>query len=1017
MSFHLRLAGSIQACKPTRFFLEICENFIHTLSGNHSTMRERLTKRHMMIWRFVRAFCALALIVAMIAPFPFMESVASAFTFVLLAVKHTVRSPHGPQEAPPQSPSHNSAPRLKVFTQNTREVVFGEPIASAIVIDPNIVTVEVKGDRSCLIKGLMVGTTILIISGKSSRITYAIDVERPPAVRRPRNNDERRVEQPGSSSGSISLYFTPGFNGGPALLRHSFEYQQKLANNRTLRMSGEMFRFFGGGERALTLPVGTSFGANRFTLGLDSPAARLDFMDSALEVSPLGFSGFLLRGPHFVSTPESRWRGLELFAGIASPQLKLFNQGEGRVAGAIMPIIQSKSWRVRAGFFFIAPLHKTAGPANVASQGGMVLHTDVRYTPDERTTVEGEAAYANGGLSWRARLDLRRGAFNFYGELSSLDRRSPMIAIGAQSGGHQTSAFNLQWQPTARFSAAVSYSRTTTVPLESSSRLQLNSTGFLVSTNFRPTRNINLGFSLNQQVINAPTSARAPFLLNLQTRTAVIKYDQRFNRQWANSTEVRLILSREANTDEQMSHGLILHEQLRYAWASGSITGFVNYRSNTPSLESLVLRNPALLPVEFRAAFAADPVRFLLTNRDALPLLLQGIELPLTRNTESGFRLQSAFSHLNITGEMLYSVGKFRASEQRTLFTSLSANLKLDAANSIQVSAGHTFSVGGIASQTSLTVGYVHRFGAGSGGGFQFSKLLGRDRGRIEGRVFFDLNSNGQDDANEPGIAGMKVQLDGNRSATTDVSGHFSLGSLEPGAFDVALISDDIGVKLRSSGATLQHVSLSARQTINLSFGLTNSGFVAGRVFNDLSLTGESTAGDAPGLSGVKFTLRPVVATADSRPLSQMADGNGLYEFRNLAPGKYLLGIDTATLPANFRLTAQTTWPITVSPLQGLYLDLPFAAQRAISGIIYLDRDGDGQYDPQKDVVVEGARIAAGNSQAVSNRQGLYLLRNLPAGRIEVHVSLSTGKGSGIVNIELGPDPILRNGVNLMVSE
>jgi hypothetical protein len=975
-------------------------------------MRARLTRRRTMAWRFSRVLCVLALTIAVIAPFPFMETGALAITIVRLVVKLTVLPQIGPQEVLPKSPSHNHAQRIKVFTEDTREVVFGEAIASAIVIEPNIVEVVVKGDRSVLIKGLMVGATILIISGKSSRITYAIDVERAPVVTPLRHNDEQRVELPGSSSGSYSLYFTPGFNGGPAFLRHGFEYKLELANNRTLRMSGETFRFFGSGERALTFPLGTRFGANRLTLGLDSSTSKVDLLDSELDISRLSFSSYSLRGLHFISTSNSRWRGLELFAGNARPQLTLFNQGEGRLAGVVLPITQGTSWRIRAEVFMIMPRRKLAG-----QEGGMVWKGDARYAPDERTTADGEVAYANGGVSWRARLDLRRGPFNFYGELSRLDCRSPMIAIGAQSGGQQTSMFSFQWRPTARFNAAVSYNRTTTVPLVSSGRIELNSATFLAGINFSPIRSAHLGLSFNQQMIDTPASAVVPFLLNLQTRSAVIKYSQRINHLWTNDLEGRYILSREAKTDAQLNSGFSFREQLRLTLRHASIIGFLNYRSNTPSLESLILRSPALLPAEFRSAFAANPVQFLLTNRDALPRFLNGVALPLTSNKESGLRLQTAFQRLNFSGEAVYSVGRFLASEQRTILTTFGANLRLDEANSVQVSAARAFSLDGTASQTSLTVGYVHRFGAGSGGGFQFSNLLGLDRGRIQGRVFFDLNGNGQDDTGEPGIAGMKIQLDGDRIATTDVRGHFDLGSFKSGEFDVALISDDIGVKLRSSRATLQHVSLSARQTINISFGLTNSGFVAGRVFNDLFLTGEPTAGDAPGLSGVKFTLRPVAATADSRPLSQMVSGNGLYEFRNLAPGKYILEIDPVTIPADFRLPAQTAWPITVSPLEGSYLDLPFAAQRAISGIVYLDKDRDGRFDPQKDVVVEGARVAAGNSEAVSTRQGLYLLRNLPAGRIEVHFYLPTGKGNGIINIELGPDPVLRDGVNLMVSE
>jgi hypothetical protein len=976
-------------------------------------MRERLTIRRKITRRCVRVLRAQALAVAVITAVAFTEPVASAFTS---AVSCLGFQPTDPQEAPPQAPSRNLAPRIKLIAQTTSEVAFGEPITSIIVIDPAIATAEVKGDRSVLITGLMTGNTILIISGKSSRITYAIDVEHPPEAKRPRSNEER-AERLGSLSGSNSVYFTPGSNGAPSLLRESFEYRQKLPNNRTLRMSGEMFRFFGGGERAFTQVPVTGFVANRIMVGLDSPTIKLDLLDSPLEISQLGLRGFLLRGPHFVSTRESRWRGLELFAGNASPQLTFLNQGQGRVAGAIIPIIQSKSLRVRSGFSFIAPSLKLDSPANAASQGGMVLQTDVRYTPDVRTTVEGETAYANGGLSWRAKLDLLRGAFNFSGELSSLDRHSPMIAIGAQSGGRKTSAFSLQWQPAARFSASAGYYRTTTVPLDGSSRIQLNSTAFLVSTNFRPTTSANLGLSLNQQVVDAPASTLGSFLLNLQTRTAVIKYDQRINRRWANDLEARLILSREANTDAQMNHGLTLREQLHFAWAGGSVTGFVNYRSNTPSLESLILRNPGLLPVELRAAYAADPIRFLLTNRDALPLFLNGVQLPLTLNKEGGVRLQSAFWRLNFTGEMVYSTGKFIATEQRALLTSFSTNIRLDAANSLQVNVAGAFAFSGTGTHPSISAGYVHRFGTGSGGGYQFSRLLGLDRGHIQGRVFGDLNGNGQEDPGENGIAGMTVRMDGNRSVVTDSRGDFSFGSLEPGDFDVELSSDDLGVKLRASNATRQHVSLSARHTVNLSFGLTSSGFAAGRVFNDLLLTGEQAAGDAPGLPGVKIILQPAEATADIKPLIQMVDGNGLYEFRNLAPGKFLLRLDTATLPANFRLPAQTTWPITVNPLQGVYLDFPVAAQRAVSGTVYIDFDGDGKFSPENDTPVPGAYVRIGQAEAITDNTGSYILRNIVAGKAEIVAGTTRGYESRSIVIDLPASPGILRDVNLAISK
>jgi uncharacterized protein (DUF2141 family) len=339
-------------------------------------------------------------------------------------------------------------------------------------------------------------------------------------------------------------------------------------------------------------------------------------------------------------------------------------------------------------------------------------------------------------------------------------------------------------------------------------------------------------------------------------------------------------------------------------------------------------------------------------------------------------------------------------------------NLRLDAANSLQLSGSRLFGANGTGGQSTLTVSFVHRFGAGSGGGLQFSRLLGLERGRIQGRVFFDLNGNGKDDANEPGVAGMKVQIAADRSATTDQGGRFRFDT-NSGGYQISLVSEDLGVRWRASTMTEQRGFLSARQTVNISFGVTDYGSVAGRVFNDVLQKGDQEAGSLPGIANVRLSVRLKSAAGPS--YTATADGSGAYQFRNLSPGLYILELEPATLPADFRMPAQTSWLVTVEPLGNFYLDIPLAAQRAASGVVFIDTDGNGKFDAEKDVPVEGARVMSGKREAITGKDGAYILRNLPAGKLELRARAPWGSESDFIGIDLAEGPTRTKGINFAV--
>jgi len=983
-----------------------------------SPKKGKFTKQRRLKPKYIRSLCVLTSVFFITATLIITRITFSADGIVLpnkstVQILKSAATPEPTKTPPSNVPPQAAALRIKLIIGETRDVSVPGAANSVMVVSPEIAAAQIKNANILTVTGVKIGETILIISGDGKRQTFIVEVAwKPPAAPfQTSTHAEQLSSENDKMSGSYNALYTKGSGQNLSLVRNRLELRRKLSEDRTLRVSGEMYKFLGRNDRQKEFGNFQNYGLNRISAGVDSSGKTIDFLDSQVRVSPVSSNSFEMRGFHYSEkpktskNPDSPRKGIEVFTGLARPTSVFYDKTRAKLFGAMLPAASGDSWQVRAGFVSV-----TASENNQSGHGGTALLLNGSYAPNKKFSADGDMGFANGSLSWGARLNLKLKKFGAFGEFSRVDKNSPLSNLNALSGGRQTEAFSVYWRPDNRLSFSAKYNHTNIERLGNSRFANFNRSTFSANASYRPDKNSSLSFRFtDQQVETAAPGSSSKFQIATHTFTA--GYNTRFNRHLSNDFEAGINFSREANAESELETGFNLREQLRFSWSENSLTGFFNYTNRSASLTSLIMRNPQILPLDLQPVFVLNPVLFLQAYRDRLAFLLPGIDLPITRSLEAGIRFQTTVSRFTLSGETRYGAGEIFGQNQKNLFTSIGADFRLDSANSVQINASY---LSGATSQTAIIFGFTHRFGGDGGNGFQLSKFLGFDKGKVSGRVYQDLNGNGQDDRGEPGVAGTTVQLNDKRSVKTDRDGRYQFTANE-GGYNVIVVSEDLGVRVRASTATVQKIFIASRQTVNVNFGVSGFGFIAGRVFNDAVSAGDAGKTDFRGLDGVRLVLRSLDARSENFVTDQMSAGGGNYEFRNLSPGNYRLEIDSATLPANFRLPAQTFREIKVEPLAGFYLDIPIAAQRAIVGVVFIDRDGDGKFNPQADETVEGVCIIADNAAATSNQNGAYILRNLRAGKIKVNVRTSSGTVNPSVFIELVAEPTTRRAVNLAV--
>ncbi len=161
------------------------------------------------------------------------------------------------------------------------------------------------------------------------------------------------------------------------------------------------------------------------------------------------------------------------------------------------------------------------------------------------------------------------------------------------------------------------------------------------------------------------------------------------------------------------------------------------------------------------------------------------------------------------------------------------------------------------------------------------------ERGGVAGIVFLDENGNGRRDADEPGISGVRVVIEG-RTVTTDDEGRYYLDDLlpwEPARIEILHAS--LAHPLWAPAVRSVDVTLSPSSVRRVDLAVVRGGEIRGRVVRE-------TGGRETPVAGVSILLVDLSRGGRTVEVTTFADGR--FYAMGLAPGGYEVRVTPGSL-------------------------------------------------------------------------------------------------------------------------
>jgi SdrD B-like domain len=896
---------------------------------------------------------------------------------------------------------------IEVYWQDSLTVP-APGVSQIVVVDESICRAEVSGDN-VRVFGLARGDTAAFAWVGGQRIAFRINVVQPPATPPAPQLSEAALQHMGYGTiGSLTQYFNDSVGRSRVLLQQQFSWDQ---NNGPAHLSVRA-----QANSTLDESAAPGFNLTSGSIQYRRPGLEINLLDFALHLNGAGhdyipqltnWNTVVLRGAGV--TIQSGANTYGMFAGATPSYYYLTLAGTKQLAGFTFSHTQSDKLELYSTIALV-----NAPPVSQLLTGGRQISafdtTGIRFRPSQHLLVQasggpstegamaqGAVIYGSNGLS--AFIAASTNPLEFpLNRLQMFLTTKASVLSGARyrftsrmDGGffyQHNSGSSVLGQPTAASSDFINPSLNFLLtPRES---LTLNytysETKGIASASQHGSR---IGVALNSQLTgNASYTVQVDLgkLLDpFQLRTASdLSFRDSFN----------LTLKGQAVWFN------FLHQRV-----SKSIAGRLNDQLDLLSqpLQKLFLQNPL--------AFVSS------TNLP--PDVLESLRGLQPTDTEASVSLQLHLPHkVEFSPNFSYQHNAF-SRRQQSSNTNFGYALLYEPIPSLQLqsSLSNVFLYNSAQNRfqrtTVFTIGAQKTFQRS-----QFTVLPARRWHTIRGRVYRDLNG---------------------RVAETDGQGRYEFQRVSSGRHTVQLPLGQFTHPVRVTTATNVDVELIERRTVEIDFGIVDFARLMGTVYNDYAMNG-SRRMDAPGLRGVQLVLQ-----GGTLRRTATADSAGEFEFEDLPAGEYILTVDSATVPPNFSVPPDSMH-LQVGPTTTVVCDVPLRALRSISGHVYLKTDTRSiQTSPEKTVQfkpakqarmrrepaeitsaafvlkpIAGIRIMAGESVAITDRDGSFTLRQLPAGDVEVGIvpasNLPTGMNTPSGRVQMPRDPLSVEGASIVIT-